>query len=287
MPVHSFVKKYFGFFKASWLKFRQDYLYLHAAALAFFTVSSLPPILVVIIYMASKIYDRQAVQLYIYKKIGTFIGKDGTQQLSETIERLMVVKPKLWATILGVTTLLFLSTTVFNSIKNSLNYIFKIPPKKGKTRMLQQVINRLLSLSLILGLALILFLSLFLSTYIKLSLSAVSYQIDNIGLPMNNILSTIMPFIVLCLSFAMVFKLLPDAKIAMKNVMIGGVLTTTLFSLGKYVISYIIAHGQVSGFYDAAGSLMAILLWAYYSSIIFLYGACFIYVTIQVEKYPK
>jgi len=270
-------KFYWGIIKDSFTKFSEDDIFTHAAALSYYTIFSLPPMLLIILFTTTWFYDEATVKDALFSQIGELVGKAGAQQLLLTIEKLNVFEPTLWATILGGFILAFTSTTVFITFQNALNKIFRVKAKPTGWGILKLVKDRLLSFTLLLGVGFILLVSLALNAFLETFGKFVERKIGFISEIFSFATSVIVPFIVITLLFAMMFKFLPDAKLKWKDTWFGAVLTSILFVGGKYAISFYIGNSNVAGLYDAAGSVMVIMVWVFYASLIVMYGAVFTY----------
>ncbi|MFK7806752.1 MAG: YihY/virulence factor BrkB family protein [Saprospiraceae bacterium] len=270
-------------------KFSNDDIFTHAAALSYYTIFSLPPMLLIIISTTTWFYDEKAVKESIFNQIGELVGEDGAQQLLQTIERLNVFEPTLWATVLGGVVLIFTATSVFVTMQNALNRIFKVKPKPSSGwGILKMVKDRVLSFTLVIGVAFILLASLVVNALLEAFGKYLQELFGSVSLLMTFLTSILLPFVIITLMFAMIFKFLPDARLKWKDTWFGAILTSVLFVIGKYLISFYIGNSNVAGLYDAAGSVMVIMVWVFYAAIIVLYGAVFTfsYIKEKGERMP-
>ena len=277
---------FFKIIKGSLTKFSEDDIFTHAAALSYYTIFSLPPMLLIILFTTTWFYDEATVKEALFSQIGQLVGKDGARQLMMTIEKLNVFDSTLWATVLGGTILIFTSTTVFVTMQNALNKIFKVKVKPEGLGVLKLIRDRVLSFALIVGIGFILLVSLAVNAFVESFGKFISESFGGFSFMVNFLSTILLPFSVITLLFAMMFKFLPDAKLKWKDTLFGAVLTSILFVLGKYLISFYIGNSNVAGLYDAAGSIMVIMVWVFYASIIVMYGAVltYIYTKMQGEK---
>ena len=261
----------------SLVKFRTDDLKVHAAALSYFAVFSLPPIFIVIMYSASRIYDQSAVEGWIYKEIGSLIGQNAPAQIAQTIKELLTFSPQWWTATLAVLFILYMATMAITNMKNTLNHIFDVKEKYGKARLLQQMMDRILSLIFVSVLGIILLLYISLSSFLQALHHDYldSYQLSHF---VNSGITKFLSFIALALFFSFIYGFLPDVKLNIKDTIISGTLAALFFSVGKSVIRLIIDHSKASSFYDAAGGLMVLMIWIYYASVVFYFGACITFV---------
>lgn len=245
-----------------------------SGSLAYYTVFSMAPLLVVIISLCGLFLGQEAAQGEIYRQLAAFMGKETALQLQEIVSRAAIGNKDRIAFIIGIVTLLIGATTVFADIQESINTIWglKPKPKRGWLKMLQ---NRFLSFSVIVSLGFILLVSLAITTVLDGFSSRLQARFSDVSVVLFYILNQMLTLIVISLIFGVIFKVLPDAIIKWKDVLSGAVVTAVLFMLGKFGISLYIGQSDVGSTYGAAGSLVIILLWTYYSSIILYLGAEF------------
>lgn len=258
-------------------QFVEDDLMTHAAALAYYTVFSLPPMLLVILFTATQFYDEMRVKAAIFGEIGDLISPKSAEALINTIDKLGVYDTNSWSAIVGIGTLLFTATTVFVTIQNALNIIFKVKAKPEGTGILKLIKDRLLSFTFLMGIAFVLLVSLTINAIVAAFSEKLEDFLGGISASLAAITSLLLPLIVITLLFAMIFKYLPDAKLKWKDTWVGAIFTAILFSIGKYLIGFYIGNSQTVNLYDAAGSVMVIMVWVFFASTIFLFGAVFTY----------
>lgn len=255
---------------AGWIADRASSM---GAALAYYMVFSLAPMLILVIAIAGLVFGHVAAQGAIVAQLGDLMGVEGATALQAMIISAGQKRAGIIATLVGTGTLLIASTAVFVELQAALNVIWKV---QGRPRRALIAVAReqLVSLSLILALGFLLLVSLVLSAV----LAAFGYYLQDIlpGLPfMLSILHGALSFGVTSILFGMMFKFLPDAAVAWQDVWIGAITTALLFSLGKYLIGLYIGSSNVASTYGAAGALVIMLLWIYYSAQILLFGAEF------------
>lgn len=245
-----------------------------SGSLAYYTVFSMAPLLVVIISLCGIFLGQEAAQGEIYKQLAGFMGKQTALQLQEIVSKAAIGDKDKVAFIIGLVTLLVGATTVFADIQESINTIWglKPKPKRGWLKMLQ---NRFLSFSVIVSLGFILLVSLGITTVLDGFSTRLQARYADVSVVLFYILNQLLTLIVITLIFAVIFKVLPDALIKWRDVLSGAVVTAVLFMLGKFAISIYIGQSDVGSTYGAAGSLVILLLWTYYSSIILYLGAEF------------
>lgn len=271
------IKFYWNLLKETINKFLEDDIFGQAAALSYYTIFSLPPMLLVIMFTTTFFYDKETIQAAIFGQISDLVGADGASQLSVTLEKVGLFEGGLWSSIIGIGALLFTSTTVFVTIQNSLNKIFQVKPKPSRG-IIKLVIDRVLSFTTLLGIAFILLVSLSVNALIAAFGTYLSGIMPDISIVLLTIISLILPLLITSFLFAMLFKYLPDAKLEWKETWVGAVITAILFAFGKNIIAIYVGSSNVANLYDAAGSVMVIMVWVFYASAIFLFGAVFTYV---------
>ncbi|MEA2695685.1 MAG: rane protein [Acidobacteriota bacterium] len=248
-----------------------DDVFSLGAALAYYTVFSLAPLLLVAISVAGLVYGRQAVQGQLVGQIQGMVGKQGAEAVQTMLAHNWRTGSGILPTIIGVVTILFGVSGVFGQLQTSLNKIWEVAPKadRGIKGFLK---SRFLSFGMVIGIGFLLLVSLVVSA----ALSAVStYAIGLVpGLKvLFTILSFVVSFAVITLLFAMIFRYLPDAKVSWEDVWVGSAATALLFTVGKTLIGLYLGKSSVASAYGAAGSLVVVLLWVYYSSQILFLGA--------------
>jgi len=235
---------------------------------------SMAPLLVMIIFLCSIFFGREAVEGKVYGELQNFLGHDVAVQLQQMIKSAFISGKSTFAAITGGVTLLLGATSIFGEVQDSLNQVWglKPKPKKGWLKMLR---NRFLSFSIIISLGLLLVVSLVVSSVIEEFTNIFKSSYPNVTVVIIYIVNLIVTFAITTIIFASVFKILPDAKIKWRQVIIGAVLTAILFIVGKFAISFYISRSNIGSTYGAAGSLIVLVLWVYYSAIILYMGAEF------------
>lgn len=253
-------------------KFNEANPIVYSAAIAFFTLFSMPSILLIIVRIAGAVIGPDEIKGEVYNQVRDKVGEESARQIQTVLERGRELDENLLGNILTIAVLVFTATVVFNFIKQALNVIWGVKPKakKGITKF---VIDRLISLLLIIVLGALLVASLLTDAFINFLGNELSDRIFGMASYLVWILNLVSSYLLVTLSFAMLFKFMPDIKISWKPVWIGALITGALFTLGKYIIGIIISQTNISSTYGAAGSLAAILLWVFYSSVIVLVGA--------------
>lgn len=267
----------FDLIKDTFREWREDGANRLAAALAYYTTFSLAPLLVLIIAIAGLAGGREAAQTQTMAQVEDLLGTEGREFVEGMIESASQPETGLAATFIGAVTLLFGALGVFGELQNALNTIWEVKPKPAKgwiDGVKRFVLKRLLSFTMVLGIGFLLLASLVVSA----ALSAFGEYISN-RWPMADfwlsLINFIVAFIVITFLFGMIFKFLPEIKIAWKDVWLGAAVTSALFNLGKFLIGLYLGRSQVGTTFGAAGSLAILLIWIYYSAQILFFGAEF------------
>ena len=260
--------------KNSFKGFSDDNVTKLSASLAYYTVFSLGPLLIVIIFLCSIFFGREAVEGSIYGQMRSFVGPDAAEQLQQIIKNAAISGKNTLAAIIGLITLLIGATTVFADIQESINTIWglKVKPSAGWFKLVK---NRLLSFGVIGSLGFLLLVSLGVTALVEGLNNRLKAQFPDVTVVLFYIINLVITFAVVTSLFAVIFRVLPDAKIKWKDVIAGSIVTALLFMLGKFAISFYISKSNIGGTYGTAGALVILLIWVYYSSIILYFGAEF------------
>lgn len=266
-------KDTFSLLKTSVSEFLDNESLRLAAALAFNAIFSIPPLLLIIIKAAGFFLGEKAVSGELSNQISTAVGSEAAKEV-ETIIQNASLSESGWALWVGIGTLLFAGTTFFVTLQQSLNSVWnlKVKPANGIMRMLKE---RIFSFGIILSIALLMLFSLVLSAAISILSGFISDMLPGVGVWVIKLIDFIVSVGLISLLFALIFKYLPDGIIRWKDTLIGAVVTALLFGIGKFLISWYIGTSDPGSAYGAAGSIIVILVWIYYSSMIVFFGAEF------------
>lgn len=260
-------------------EFSDDDCMSMAAALAYYTVFSLPPLLLLIITLAGLFVDPSHVQQAIQQQVGGLVGSSGAQQIQTMVENISQrVQGGENALTLGLAIggLLFGATGAFAQLQQTLNRAWQIAPDPDESGVMNFLGKRLLSLGMILGIAFLLLVSLILSAAISaLSGYLTQWLPAGIGEPLLFVVNASVSLLIITLLFAAIFKVLPDARIVWSDVWVGAFGTALLFVVGKLLIGFYLGRSNPGEVFGAAGSLALILVWIYYSALIVFLGAEF------------
>jgi membrane protein len=261
---------------SEWLEDKASRL---GAALAYYTVFSIAPLLVIVIAIAGFVFGREAVQGHIAAQMQDLVGKQGAAAVQTMVQSASNPGSGILASILGIIMLIFGAMGLFGQLQDALNTIWEVQPKPGRG-ILGVLRERFLSLSMVLGSAFLLLVSLVISTALA-ALGSLwgDWQTSVVG----HVISVIVSLVVITLLFAMIYRYLPDAKIAWKDVWLGAAITALFFTIGKFLIGLYLGSSSVGSAYGAAGSLAVLLIWLYYAAQLFLFGAEF--TKVYADKY--
>src|SRR5690606_7763743 len=271
----SLLKKTFG----SW---NSNDPWAESAIIAYYTIFSLPSLLIIVVSIAGYFFGREAVQGRLNEQITEFIGADAAEAVENMITSAAINENSTWAIIFGVAMLLFGATGVFFRLKISMNKIWNVAAKKETFK--RMIMDRLISSGMVLAIGFLRLLSLLISAGVKILrdyIEGIAPVITAVGLIVLNYL---LSFFFITLLFGAIFKLLPDIKIRMKITIYGAALTTVLFLIGEFLMSFYFGQSNPGSVYGGASSIVLILLWVNYTCIIMFFGAEF---TVQYALYKN
>ncbi|QMW00628.1 YihY/virulence factor BrkB family protein [Spirosoma foliorum] len=270
-----------GFFSNAWTVlhdsfngFMDDRCLKLSAALAYYTIFSLAPLLVLVISLTSIFFGQEAIQGQIFGQINGLVGNEAAKQIQDMIKSVGLSGKTSTALVIGIVTLVMGATSIFVEIQDSVNLIWRVKPKpkKGWVKLLK---DRLLSSSLVVSLGFLLLVSLIINGIVLALSSTLTRYLPGLGVYVISAFNFLISTSVVTVLFGVIFKVLPDAKIDWKDVRGGAIFTALLFMLGRYLIGVYIETTSTSSTYGAAGSLIVILTWIYYTAAILYFGAEF------------
>jgi membrane protein len=262
-----------GLFKETYTDFMDDKAPRLGAALAYYTAFSLAPLLVIVIAIAAMVFGQEAAQGQIVGTIQGFVGENGARAIQEMIAGASKHGSGITATIVGVITLLFGASGVFGQLQDSLNTIWEVQPKPGRG-IWGFIRDRFFSLTMVLGTGFLLLVSLVLTSAISMLGEFLGSRLPG-GETLWHGVNLILSLGITTLIFALIYKYVPDVKIQWRDVFVGALVTGALFTLGKFLIGLYLGKSTIASTYGAAGSLIVVLLWVYYSAQILFFGAEF------------
>lgn len=257
----------------------------HAAAIAFSMIFSLPAILIIALSIGSTFYEKEVVHTELIGRLATIIGQESTHEIEDILKSAALDMSSSLARALGIGILLFSATTVFIALQSGLNNMWKIKPKPRKS-WLKHIVNRLLSFAMVASFGFVLLVSLLMDTLLMIFQQFIVQLLDGFSRYFLAGIQLTISLSITSLVFALMFKVLPDAIIRWKDVWVGAFMTTLLFTFGKYFIGFYLGHSNFNSAYGAAGSVIILLAWVYYSTVIVLLGAEFTAVYAEARGHP-
>jgi membrane protein len=244
------------------------------AALAFYTLFSLAPLLIIITAIAALAFGDEVAQTQIVRQIEGLIGMEGAKAIESMIENASKPSSGVTATLIGLATLLFGATIVFSELQDALNAIWKIPSRPERSMVIGLVRDRLLSFVMVLAIGFLLLLAMLANTALA-TVAQIFREALYSPTYFLRAANSLFFLMIVTLLFAIIYKILPDTDIAWEDVIIGAVVTSLLFATGKFLIGLYLVYSSVTSVYGAAASLVVVLVWVYYSAQIFYFGAEF------------
>jgi membrane protein len=245
-----------------------------AGATAFFTTFALPPIMIILIQVLGLIYDPATISHRLFGNLSHIIGVEGVQQIVDTLKAFSLLAKNAWITIGGFIFLVFVATTLFKVIKGSLNQLWKI--RSFGSRSVSAVVrSRSISIAVIIFAGMLFSIGLFveglqafLGNYIKEIAPSIAFYF-------NHFLNFILSVTFVTLWFAILFRYLPDARAEWKTVLVGGLVTSLLFNCGKFVLRWLLSYSNLNTIFGTSASIVLLLLFVFYTALIFYFGAAF------------
>ena len=267
------MKRYFDLFKQAFTEFGEDKAQRLGAALAYYTIFSLAPLLLIAIAIAGVVFGREAAQGEIFSQLRGVLGEQAASGVQEMVKSAAKPKTGTLATVVGIVTLLFGAAGVFGQLKDALNTIWNVEPKK-KSGILGLLKDRFLSFAMVLGTGFLLLVSLVIDSAVAAAGHFIGDRLPG-GETLWQGVQLIVSLAVVTLLFALIFRFLPDIHPTWRDVWFGAVFTAVLFVVGKFALGLYLGKSAVGSSYGAAGSLVVLLLWVYYSAQILFFGAEF------------
>lgn len=274
MKIINSAKKIGYLLKETISEFIDDNAIKFSAALSYYTIFSLPPLLIIIISLSGIFFGAEAVRGELFGQINGLVGNDAALQIQEAIKNVKLSHSNTFATIIGIIFLLIVASGVFVEIQDSINYIWglKAKPKRGFIKFIK---NRLMSFSMIGSVGFLLLVGLIINSLMDVLNRRLAAFFPKDTIYLFYFLNILIVFIIITLLFTVIFKTLPDGKVALRDGIIGASFTALLFMGGKFAIGAYLGSSSIASVYGAAGSVILILVWVYYSAIILYFGAEF------------
>jgi membrane protein len=254
----------------------------YAGSLAFYTLFSLAPTVIIAVGIIGLVLGEQAAQGQIVAQLQDVMGPEAAAAVEQAVARSRIQESGLLPTLLGFGALLIGATTVFAQMQFSLNTIWGVVARPDRSSVLVFLKNRLLSLTVVLAIGFVLMVSLLAGVVLRAVLHFAHQFIPAVAALLSGA-ELLVSLVMIALLFATIFKVLPDVVLHWRDVMVGALVTALLFSIGRFAIALYLAHTATASTYGAAGSVVLILLWVYYSSLILLLGAAFTKVHLEAR----
>jgi membrane protein len=254
-----------------------------SAVVAYYAIFSLPALLIIITTVAGAFFGKEAVEGEIVGQISSFIGTESAAQVQTMIVNAQKTGSSTIATIIGIATLLFGSTTVFLSLQNSLNEIWDVKPDPAKSGWKRLLMVRATSFGVILAIGFLLLVSLILSSMLTVLSDWIKASLPDYMLYIFQVINFVVSFGITTVLFALLYKVLPDVDMEWRSVWVGAGITAFLFTIGKTALGFYFGTSQPGSPYGAAGSVILMLLWVSYSCLILFFGAVF--TKVYAERY--
>jgi membrane protein len=268
------LKEFFLYVRQVFKEFSADNILKYSASLAYYTVFSIAPLLVIVSTLSGIFFGKEAINGEVYKQLKGLVGSAAAIQIQDIIKNIHLTGNNFFASVISIVILLIGATSIFGEVQDSLNKIWGLRVKTKKIWW-RLIVTRLLSFSLIVSIGFIMIVSLILNAIVSAFGNFLSKYIHHFSVYLIETVEAVLSFLVATFLFSLMFKLLPDAKIRWKDVIFGGFITAIFFTLGKLAIGYYLGKSNLTTLYGAAGSIIIIMVWVYYSSIILYLGAEF------------
>ncbi|MGK6307913.1 YihY/virulence factor BrkB family protein [Variovorax sp. DT-64] len=271
------VRALLDLFRQAFLSWKADYAPSMGAALAYYTVFSVAPLLLIVISVAGLVFGEEAARGEIMNQLSGLMGEEGARAVQGMLEAVNKPKEGIFATVIGVALLLLGASTVFGELQDALDRIWRAPARDSSKGLFNLLRVRLLSFSMILCIGFLLMVSLVASAALA-ALGKWWAPVFGGWAALAQAVNFFFSFVIVTVAFAMIYKIMPRVRVQWRDVWIGAAVTALLFTVGKHLIGLYIGKTGVASGYGAAGSLVVVLVWVYYSAQIFLLGAEFTWV---------
>lgn len=268
------VKTVFKLLKNTTIAFLDDNAFKLSASLSYYTVFALGPLLIIVISLSAIVYRKDVVEGRLYEQLRGLIGIEPAAQIQNILSNAQQTHATTMGAIIGFIILFIGATGVFTEIQGSINFIWSVRAKPKKS-WLVYLRNRLLSFSLVIGLGFLLLVSLIINALFTLLSQTLTKKFPHFPVGLFNLTNSLIILTAITFLFAVIYKVLPDAIISWKDAWIGSIFTAMLFLLGKFLIGYYLGKSNLGVTYGAAASVVILLAWVYYSSLILYFGAEF------------
>ncbi len=265
-------KRWLGIFASASQNWVESQAFIYAAALAFFTVFSIAPVMIVIVALVGLVLGEETARAELMGQIEAVLGPQATGAVETAIQNSQIEGGGLWPTVAGIAATVVGATTVFAQMQKSLNQIWDVAPRPSRNSIWLFLKTRVLSLTIVLAIGFVLLVSLLLSVVVRAVMAHAEQWLPIPGWSLMGI-EILLSLAVVTMLFAAIFRILPDVLLRWSDVLAGAFITALLFTLGRSLIAWYLANTAAASAYGAAGSLVLLLLWVNYSSLILLFGA--------------
>jgi membrane protein len=256
-----------------------------SAALSYYTVFSIAPLLIVIISLAGIFFGRQAVEGRVYHQISGLVGSETALQIQNIIVNTQESNHGKLGGLIGTVILIIGASGVFSEIQSSINYLWSIPAPRKKAFLIA-IFRKLISFSLLIGVSFLLMVSLMANALLDVLSDRLKGLFTDSLLNLFNIVNIGLILLVISSMFMLIFKILPNSSISWKYAFSGALATSILFLIGKFIIGFYLGHSKIGATYGTTASIVILMLWIYYSSIILYFGACFTAALAESRGHP-
>ncbi|MEM8489188.1 MAG: YihY/virulence factor BrkB family protein [Pseudomonadota bacterium] len=281
----SFVKRWAGVVKDAGTFWLESNAFANAGSLAFFTLFSMAPLMIMIVSIIGVFYGQEAAQGQLAAQLAETIGPEAADTVQDTVARSRLKDGGLLATLTGLGAMLLGATTVFGQMQDSLNAIFGVAPKPSRSGLWLLIRKRLTSLTIVLAVGFVMMVSLSLGVGLRFIFKSIEGWLPWYDTAFS-VLDGGLSLLVASALFATIFRTLPDVELSWRDVALGSLLTALMFTVGRVLISLYLSITATASTYGAAGSLVLLLLWVNYSSLILLFGAAFVRSHLQYKNKP-
>jgi membrane protein len=279
------LRYWLGIFVAAGNRWLDSHAFSYAAALAFFTLFSLAPVIIVVVAVIGLVLGRRAATGELLEQLQQLLGPEAAAAVETAVANSQMDQGGLWPTLAGVAAIVVGATVVFAQMQQALNRIWDVRPKPSRSSLWIFIKARILSLTVVLAIGFLLLVSLLMSVALRVVVTFADQWLPMPDRAMFGLEITV-SLVLVTLLFAAIFKILPDVVLSWRDVMLGAFITTVLFIVGRTLISMYLANTATASTYGAAGSLVLLLLWVNYSSLILLYGAAFTRAHLEARGKP-
>ncbi len=266
--------RFFSLLKETYKEWNEDDPFRHSAVIAYYAIFSLPALLIIVVKVAGLVLGKEAVQGQIEAQISGIIGHQAAEQVQTMIANSSQMGNSIIAIIIGVATLLFGATGVFYQLQQSLNKVWEVQPKPN-AGISKLAIDRATSLGIILAIGFLLLIFMVVTTSLNYFSEWIKQYVPDVLMYVFYAVNILIPLGVITVLFALIFKVLPDAKVSWRSVWVGAFVTAILFTIGKFALGIYFGKAEPASTYGVAGSVILMMLWVNYSALILLFGAEF------------